>query len=901
MTLSLRSRPFSQTLFIVIVLLIVGIVCGITVVDYRIAEKNLRDHQHLLEEQTEIDLNNSIHLIDSGLKLFDDTMNVEMEKGLNLLLDEYLDAGGNPSLMDLDRIKRESFSGRMDLYIINASNFIQYTTYSPDLDLDFGQDPEFAAYLDRIRNTSGFYPDRVVREPDSGLLRKYAYTPTPDHRYILELGMTGESFREERQRLKYTETIRDIKSLNPYVDDVRLFTLQKDLVGNRSFVPDAELTARLDQAIRTRSGFELVDEASGRKVRYRYIDLYDERYGSDISMIVELAYTTRPLTDALSTLVWYHALVALGALGIGLLAAGLVSGRLTGPIRSLVDDVDAIAQGDLDHAISPTPAKEFSVLTSSINTMVGRLKGTIEQLRHHEASLSESEDRYRRTLALVSDYAFCMELGPDGTWNSVWTAGNPLPICGRTFEELEHMGGLLAIVHDDDRNTVGQHTEAALANRSHESEFRIYDRDGTTHWVSHRTMPVRDPLDGRVTGYYAAGQDITARKRNEAALRESEEKYRQLVEDANSIILRLGPDGRIWYMNEYAERFFGYGPGEILGRDAIGTIVPEVDTRGERTGDLVHGICQDVAGHTINLNENMRRDGSRAFISWTNRQIVGEDGTPLGILCVGNDITRLREAEEENHRLYAELEERVRQRTEDLRQAISELESFTYTVSHDLRSPLRAIDGYTYILLHEHQDNLSEPAKRYLDLISTNARRMARLIDDLLNFARTGRGALNLQDLDPSVVVREVINDLAGEQLDRRVEITIGDLPRCRADPALLKQVYSNLVANALKFTRGREVARIEIGAYEDRRETVYFVRDNGVGFDAQYAPTLFKVFSRLHSAREYEGTGVGLAIVQRIIERHDGRVWVESTPEQGATFFFILGQEGSNGTTSMG
>ncbi len=901
MTLSLRSRPFSLTLFVFIVLLIVGIVCGITVVDYRIAEKNLRDHQHLLEEQTEIDLNNSIHLIDSGLKLFDDTMNVEMEKGLGMLLQEYADVGGDPSQMDLERIKRETFQGRMDIYVINASNVIEYTTYLPDLDLDFGQDPVFGSYLDRIRNLSGFYPDRVVREPDSGLLRKYAYTSTPDHQFILELGMTGESFKEERQRLKYTETIRDIKALNPYVDDVRIFTLQKDQVGNRSFIPDAELSARLDRAIETRSGFELLDEASGKKVRYRYIDLYDERYGSDISMIVELAYTTRPLTDALATLVWYHALVALGALGIGLVAAGLVSGRLTGPIRSLVDDVDAIAQGDLDHTISPSPAEEFSVLTSSISTMVGRLKGTIEQLRRHEASLSESEDRYRRTLALVSDYAYRMELGPDGTWNQVWTAGDPLPICGRTFEELATMGGLPAIVHEDDRSTIEQHATAALANRPHESEFRVYDRDGTIQWLSHRTMPVRDPLDGRVTGYYAAGQDITRRKRNEVALRDSEEKYRQLVEDANSIILRLGPDGRIWYVNEYAERFFGYEPGELLGEDAIGTIVPEFDTRGEPTGDIVHAICREPAGHSLNLNENMRRDGSRAFISWTNRGIVGEDGTPLGILCVGNDITRLREAEEENRLLYAELEERVRQRTEDLRQAISELESFTYTVSHDLRSPLRAIDGFTYILLHEHQEGLSEPAKRYLDLISTNARRMARLIDDLLNFSRAGRGALNLKELDPSVLVREVIDDLSGEQHDRQVEIVVGELPRCRADPALLKQVFSNLIGNALKFTRARTSARIEIGADEGGEGTVFFVRDNGVGFDTQYTPTLFKVFSRLHSAREYEGTGVGLAIVQRIIERHDGRIWVEAAPDKGATFYFTLGQEERDGSTFMG
>ncbi len=891
------TRPFSQTLYLATMLLVIGIVCGMTLVDYQNAEKNLRDHQDLLENETEINLNNTLHLIDSGLKLFDDTMNVQMEEGLGLLLREYAVAGGDPERMDLVRIRREAFRDKMDIYIINTSNVIQYSTYPPDLNLNFGEDPVFASYLDRIRNTSGFYPDRVVREPETGILRKYAYAPTPDHRFILELGLIGDRFREERQRLKYTDTIQRIKAVNPYIDDVRIFTIQKDQVGNRQFKPDAELSARLDRAIETRSGFEVFDEPSGRKVRYCYVDLYDEQYGSDLSMIVELAYNTRPLADALANLLRYHLLVAFGALGLGFLGAALVSRRLARPIQTLVGDVNVIAGGDLDHEISSSQAEEFRILTSSIMTMVGQLKGTIEQLRQHQANLSESEDRYRRTLALVSDYAYCMMLAPDGDWRLVWTAGDLRPIFGRTSEEFDHMGGLPAIVHDDDRRILERHIEEVLANRPFESDLRVFDRDGTVRWLSHHTVPVCDPADGQVVGYYAAGQEITTRKRNEVALRESEKKYRQLVEDANSIILRLGPDGRIWYINEYAERFFGFGPGELLGRDVVGTIVPEIDSKGERTGDLVHAICRDPEGHTINQNENMRRDGSRAFISWTNRRILGEDGTPLGILCIGNDITRLREAEEENRRLNAELEERVRRRTEDLRQANRELESFTYSVSHDLRSPLRAIDGYVYLLLHEHGEGLSDRQTQYLDLISSNARQMARLIDGLLNLSRAGRGVMKVQDLDPSMVVKEVIDELSGERHDRNVEITIGGLPRCRADPTLLKQVFVNLIGNALKFTRGRDVARIEIGSRRDGEDTVYFVRDNGVGFDVRYAHNLFKVFSRLHPASEYEGTGVGLAIVQRIIERHGGRIWVDSAPDQGATFYFVLGEVENDGT----
>jgi PAS domain S-box-containing protein len=892
MPLPLRSRPFSLTLFVFIVALIALVVVGITIVDYSIAESNLRSHQLMLEEQTEIDLNNSIVLIDTGLKLFDDTFNDQAKEGLAKFLEEYERAGRDASAMNLTWLKYDVFNNETDLYVINASKMIEFTTYPPDQDLDFNTEPMFAHYLDNMWNTSEMYPDRIVREPASGILRKYAYVPTPDHRYVLELGLIVDKYRVERNRLKYSDTIKDIKSLNPYVQDVRIFTQFMSQVGNSSFKPDKELKARLNQVLTNKTGFDWICPKTGNKVRYKYINLYDEKYGTDLSMVAELTYSSAPLKTALSDLVWFHTLAALAAVMVGLVTAGFISGRLTGPIRGLVGDVDAIAQGDLDHPISPSPGQEFTVLGTSITTMVARLKGMIEQLQQHEMNLSESEDRYRRTLDLVSDYAYCRMLNPDGTWTTVWSAGSPERVCLYTFDQLERLGWWEAIVHADDRPVLQRHTEGVLLNEPHESEFRIIASDGEIRWVSHRTMPIMDPITAHVSGYYAAGQDVTDRKRNDVALRESEEKYRQLVEDAGSIILRLGPDGTIWYVNEFAERFFGYEPGELQGHDAIGTIVPEIDSEGNPTGDLVHAICRDPEGYTVNQNENLRKDGKRVFVAWTNRAIVDENGFPQGILCVGNDITRLKQAEDENRKLYAELEERVRQRTEDLRAANRELESFTYTVSHDLRSPLRAIDGYTYILLHEHQPEMTGSALRYLDQISQNARRMARLIDDLLNFSRTGRQALAIRNVDISVLVAEVLDDLAGERQGRDVRVTVGDLAPCRADPALLKQVFANLIGNALKFTRTREVAEIEIGSNDENGRTVYHVRDNGVGFDQKYAHTLFQVFHRLHDTREYEGTGVGLAIVQRIVDRHGGEIWVESGPGEGTTFFFTLGEE---------
>lgn len=260
---------------------------------------------------------------------------------------------------------------------------------------------------------------------------------------------------------------------------------------------------------------------------------------------------------------------------------------------------------------------------------------------------------------------------------------------------------------------------------------------------------------------------------------------------------------------------------------------------------------------------------------------------------------------------HARLERHLRERTQELEAANLELEAFSYSVSHDLRAPLRAMDGFSRILFEEYSSQLPEDAQRYLQLVRDSAQQMGQLIDDLLAFSRLNRQPLRKQTVAPADLVRRVLEDLHAEQEGRRVEISIADLPSCEADPALLKQVFCNLLSNALKFTRGREVTIIEVGCAEIRvsspesgvssqeiksniqhpasHERVYFVKDNGTGFDMRYADKLFGVFQRLHRAEEYEGTGVGLAIVQRIIHRHGGRIWAESEKGQGATFYFTL------------
>ncbi|MEE8364105.1 MAG: ATP-binding protein [Dehalococcoidia bacterium] len=236
-----------------------------------------------------------------------------------------------------------------------------------------------------------------------------------------------------------------------------------------------------------------------------------------------------------------------------------------------------------------------------------------------------------------------------------------------------------------------------------------------------------------------------------------------------------------------------------------------------------------------------------------------------------------------------ELERRVAERTAGLVAANEELEAFAYSVSHDLKAPLRSVDGFARILLEEHAAELPPRARRYLGQVREGTQRMGALVDGLLRFSRLSREPLALARLAPAAVARQALAELGPEREGRQVEVAIGDLPECRAAPVLLRQVYVNLLSNALKFTRGRRGARIEVGSLTERGETVYFVRDNGAGFEMQYAPMIFDAFQRLERREDYEGTGIGLTLVQRIVRRHGGRVWAESEPGAGATLYFTL------------
>jgi PAS domain S-box-containing protein len=435
--------------------------------------------------------------------------------------------------------------------------------------------------------------------------------------------------------------------------------------------------------------------------------------------------------------------------------------------------------------------------------------------------------------------------------------------------------------HDATRTQSIQDDQWVYRNRRTLTHETFIQRpDGTPVPFHSSKIPLFDD-GGNLIGLLGINRDISEERRAQEALRESEQRFRAVFERSKAGIATWGLNGRFLTVNSAFCEFVGYTADELVGRMTAG----DLRQPGEDEGlDLTGRMRQGELAHVTRDRRYRRRDASAVWGRTTIAAVTGKDGTPQYFVAVVIDITEAREARERIERFNVELEERVEERTAELRDVIKELDAFTYSVSHDLRAPVGAVSGFAHLLRTSESPRLSDDGKHMLGVIEQNAERMVNLIEGLLRFSRLGRARIRRLPLSMDGLAREALRELPGAA---RADMRIGDLPDCEGDPVLLQQVWANLIGNALKYSRMRDPARVEIGWDEGRQ--AYFVRDNGVGFDMQYVGKLFGAFERLHSDAQFEGSGIGLAIVKRIIERHGGAIWAEAAPDRGATFWFTV------------
>ena len=507
----------------------------------------------------------------------------------------------------------------------------------------------------------------------------------------------------------------------------------------------------------------------------------------------------------------------------------------------------------------------------------------IDHSRAREA-LRESEARLRLSVAAANIGLWDWDLNSNRMFYSAeWKRQIGYDVDGipDRFEEWESR------VHPEDLEPTLNDVRSYLAKPEgrHRTEFRFRHKDGSYRWIYTLADVSRDEA-GKPVRMLGCHIDITDRKQAEEALRASERHFRQVTETLPQLVWTCGGDGQCDYLSPQWVNYTGIGEAEQL-RDGWLRQVHPADR------EHVHRQWWATAATGGNLEVEFRIRRHDGVYRWFRTLAVSfrdEAGKVVRWFGTNTDIDDMKRAEEEIRGLNAELEQRVRQRTAQLEAVNRELETFSYSVSHDLRAPLRHVQGFVGMLERELGSGLSDRGRHFLRTIVDASRDMAALVDDLLSFSRMGRQSMQESTVRLDGLVREVQRILGPATVHRRIDWRVAALPTVMGDPAMLRLVLANLLDNAVKYTRSRDPAIIEIGsAGMEEGRVILFVRDNGVGFDPQYAQKLFGVFQRLHASSEFEGTGIGLANVRRILSRHGGRVWAESEPDRGASFYFTL------------
>lgn len=528
------------------------------------------------------------------------------------------------------------------------------------------------------------------------------------------------------------------------------------------------------------------------------------------------------------------------------------------------------------------------VSTNPILNETGEFQGAIAMITDvrdrvsAQEALRDSEERFRQLAENIQDVFWISE---PKSRQLVYISPAYEKIWGRSFSGLKvDFQDWINAIHPLERERVQTAFFENVFKGEYEEEYRIIRPDGTVRWVRDRGFPIKNEF-GEAHRVAGIAEDITERKRTESALRESEERFCHMADTAPVLIWMSATDKLCNYFNKPWLNFTGRTMPEELGNGW---------TQGVHPDDFQH--CLDIyesafdARQDFKMEYRLRRfDGEYRWIFDTGIPRFSPEGSFLGYIGSCIDISDRKLAEAEIRQFNASLEQRVKERTVQLEETNQELESFSYSVSHDLRAPLRHISGFIDLLQKRSTAQLDDTSLRYLNIIAEAAKQAGILVDDLLAFSRMGRTEMRYTTINIEQLVLEVRHDIEQEINGRLINWQLGELPQVQGDPSMLRLVLGNLIENALKYTQTRSKAEIEIGSTNNEGEVVFFIRDNGVGFDMRYVNKLFGVFQRLHSEQQFKGSGIGLANVRRIIQRHGGRTWAEGAVEGGATFYFSL------------